>query len=131
MEPYFTQFFKNLWWTFLKKERKETLKNLRKSRKLKYSLRMEETFICCSVTKLCPTLVTPWTEAQQASLSFTIPWSLLKLMSTESVMLSNFSTSATSSENYERTENIFEYFTFFKFCVGKDSINKTNTIGKK
>ena len=32
---------------------------------------------------------TPWTEARQASLSFTISWSLLKLMSIESVMPSN------------------------------------------
>ena len=32
---------------------------------------------------------TPWTAARQASLSFTISWSLLKLMSTESVMPSN------------------------------------------
>ena len=32
---------------------------------------------------------TPWTAALQASLSFTIPWSLLKLMSIESVMPSN------------------------------------------
>ena len=34
-------------------------------------------------------LVTPWTEAHQASLSFTISESLLKLMSIESVMPSN------------------------------------------
>ena len=33
--------------------------------------------------------VTPWTVAHQASLSFTISWSLLKLMSIESVMPSN------------------------------------------
>ena len=33
--------------------------------------------------------MTPRTAAQQASLSFTISWSLLKLMSTESVMPSN------------------------------------------
>ena len=33
--------------------------------------------------------VTPWTAACQASLSFTISWSLLKLMSIESVMPSN------------------------------------------
>ena len=33
--------------------------------------------------------VTPWTAAHQAPLSFTISWSLLKLMSTESVMPSN------------------------------------------
>ena len=34
-------------------------------------------------------LVTPWTAAHQASLSFTVSWSLLKLMSIRSVMLSN------------------------------------------
>ena len=34
-------------------------------------------------------LVTPWTTVCQASLSFTISWSLLKLMSIESVMPSN------------------------------------------
>ena len=34
-------------------------------------------------------LATPWTAAQQASLSFTVSWSLLKLMSIESVMPSN------------------------------------------
>ena len=33
--------------------------------------------------------VTQWTAARQASLSFTISWSLLRLMSIESVMLSN------------------------------------------
>ena len=33
--------------------------------------------------------VTPWTAARQASLFFTISWSLLKLTSTESVMPSN------------------------------------------
>ena len=33
--------------------------------------------------------MTPWTTAHQASLFFTISQSLLKLMSTESVMLSN------------------------------------------
>ena len=44
---------------------------------------------CCSVAKLCPTLCDPWTAASQASLSFTISWSLFKLMSIESVMLSN------------------------------------------
>ena len=46
-------------------------------------------FCCCSVTQLCPTLCNPWTAALQASLSFTISWSLLKLMSIELVMSSN------------------------------------------
>ena len=32
---------------------------------------------------------TPWTAVHQASLSFTISWSLLNFMSSESVMLSN------------------------------------------
>ena len=45
--------------------------------------------ICCSVTQSCPTFVTTWTEPQQASLSITITWSLLKLMSIELVMPSN------------------------------------------
>ena len=45
--------------------------------------------LCCSVTQSCPSLVTPWTSACQVSLSFTISWSLLKLLSIESVMPSN------------------------------------------
>ena len=46
-------------------------------------------FCCCSLTKSCPTFVTPWTAACQASLSFTISWSWLKFMSIYSVMHSN------------------------------------------
>ena len=42
-----------------------------------------------SVTQLCLTLCDPWTAAHQASLSITNSWSLLKLMSIESVMPSN------------------------------------------
>ena len=42
-----------------------------------------------SVTQLCLTLCNPWTAACQASLSITNSWSLLKLMSIESVMPSN------------------------------------------
>ena len=44
---------------------------------------------CCSVTKSCRFLVTSWTVAHQASLSFTISWISLKVMSIELVMLSN------------------------------------------
>ena len=44
---------------------------------------------CCSGAQSCPTPVTPWTTARQASLSFTISQSLLKLMSIESAMPSN------------------------------------------
>ena len=49
-------------------------------------------FPCCgySVAQSCPnSLRPPWTAAHQASLSFTISQSLLKLMSIESVMPSN------------------------------------------
>ena len=45
--------------------------------------------ICCSVTKLVQLCVTPCTSAHQASLSFIISQSLFRLMSTESVILSN------------------------------------------
>ena len=37
-----------------------------------------------------PLFATPWTAVRQASLSITISWSLLKLMSIESVMPSNY-----------------------------------------
>ena len=43
-----------------------------------------------SVTQSCPTLLTPWTAACQASLSITNSQSLLKLMSLMSVMPSNY-----------------------------------------
>ena len=48
-------------------------------------------FPCCcySVTKLCLTLLTPWTDARQASLFFIISQNFLKFMSIESVILSN------------------------------------------
>ena len=42
-----------------------------------------------SLTQSCPTLQPPWTATHQASLSFTISRSLLKLTSVESVMPSN------------------------------------------
>ena len=46
---------------------------------------------CCSVTGLCLTDCNPMDarKACQASMSFTISWNLLKLMSIESVMPSN------------------------------------------
>ena len=44
---------------------------------------------CCSATQSCPTLCDPMDCSTQASLFFTISWSLLKLISIKSVMLSN------------------------------------------
>ena len=57
-------------------------------------------YVASANLRLCSTVVaqllsrvwlfeTPWTAARQASLSFIISWSLLKLMSVESVMPSN------------------------------------------
>ena len=43
----------------------------------------------CSVTQSCPTLVTPWITAHQASLSITNSWSSLRLTSIVSVMPSS------------------------------------------
>ena len=47
---------------------------------------------CCCFQSLSHVqlFATPWTAAHQTSLSFTIAWSLLKFMSIELVMLSNY-----------------------------------------
>ena len=45
---------------------------------------------CCSVAQYCPTLCNLWTAACQPSLSFTISWTLLKLISIELVKPSNY-----------------------------------------
>ena len=47
---------------------------------------MTSAFCCYPVTSCVQFFVTPWTAACQASLSFTVSQSLLKLMSIESVM---------------------------------------------
>ena len=58
-------------------------------------------FFCCLTTVVVQLLShvqlfpTPWTTARQASLSLTIPQSLLKFMSIESVMLLTLSSSVT------------------------------------
>ena len=51
------------------------------------TLKCKLSLFSCSVVS--DSFVIPWTAAHQASLSFTIPQSLLKLMSIESVMPSN------------------------------------------
>ena len=54
------------------------------------SLSPLQTFLWTLLLFSCVRLfATPWTTAHQASLSFTVSWSLLKLMSIESVMPSN------------------------------------------
>ena len=47
-------------------------------------------FRCCSAAKSPQLFETPWIAARQVSLSFTISWSLLKLMSIKLVMPSNY-----------------------------------------
>ena len=49
-------------------------------------------FIVIQLLSHVQLFATPWTAAQQASLSFTISWSLLKPMSIELVMPSNYLT---------------------------------------
>ena len=46
-------------------------------------------FVCFLLLSHVQLFVTPWTVSCQASLSFTVSWSLLKLMSIEIVMPSN------------------------------------------
>ena len=55
--------------------------------------------------------VTPWTAACQASLPFTISWSLLKLMSIESVMPSSHPLSPPSPSAF----NLSQSYGFFKW----------------
>ena len=62
---------------------------------------------------------TPWTAARQASLSFTASWSLLKLMSVDSVMPSKYQMLMPSS-TYLITQIVFFLiiilvFQFLKF----------------
>ena len=55
---------------------------------------------------------TPWTAAHKASLYITNPWSLLKLMYTESVMISNISFSvipfSSSVFNISQHQGLFQ-----------------------
>ena len=52
--------------------------------------RLKTCIICCSTRSPVWFFVTPWTAARQASLASIISWSLLRFMSIESVMLSNY-----------------------------------------
>ena len=59
------------------------------------NLRASHIFVVGSLSRV-HLFATPWTAAHQASLSPTISWSLLKLMSIESVMPSNHPLSSPS-----------------------------------
>ena len=75
-------------WVWMSRERATRLQSQNLGGKLwgGGSLPLDMVMMSLSRVRLC---ATPWTAARQASLSITISWSLLKLMSIESVMPSN------------------------------------------
>ena len=85
---------------------------------IKYKMYINSVQICCSVMS---DSATPWTVAHQASLSFTISWSLLRLTSIELVMPSNL----VQSENAFKLLKVMN--TIFKLvrCL------KTQGLGKE
>ena len=75
---------------------------------------------------------TPWTAARLASLSIINCWSLLKLMSTESVMpsnhliLSSLSPSAFNLSQHQRSFPLSQFFPSGGQSIGSFSINLSN-----
>ena len=55
----------------------------------KFLILMTSNYVVVQPLSCVQLFATPWTAAQQVSLSFTISWNLLKLISIESVMPSN------------------------------------------
>ena len=76
------------WWNIVQWKPRRAEKRIKIIR-LNRSHRIWNTFQFSSVTQLCPTLLTPWTNACQASLSITNSQSLITLMPIKSVMSSN------------------------------------------
>ena len=64
---------------------------------------------------------TPWTTARQASLSFTIPQSLLKLMSIEAVIIINVTTrhrtDSSKTDMLQKSKFIFFFLFYWPSCV--------------
>ena len=79
---------RSVWVCLISSIDKKTVTNLEQLLFPVLSFGLEVLCYCCSVFQSC-LFVTPWTATFQASLSFTISQSLLKLMSIESVMPSN------------------------------------------
>ena len=72
--------FRTLW--FCINDNKHLNKNYASTSKSLIKNYFNNSICCCSLTESCLT-VTPWTVAHQASLPFTVSWSLLKLRSIE------------------------------------------------
>ena len=70
----------------MKKKKSHSVTN---QTKVKAAIWPPTVFVVVQSLSCVPLIVTPWTAARQAPLSFTIFWSLLKPMSIESVMPSN------------------------------------------
>ena len=70
----------------MKKKKSHSITN---QTKVKAAIWPPTVFVVVQSLSCVPLIVTPWTAARQAPLSFTIFWSLLKPMSIESVMPSN------------------------------------------
>ena len=94
--------FKNLWYIYKKpmlnidiyrfryKDEKKKSHSITNQTKVKAAILLSTVFVVVVQSLSCVQLiVTPWTAAHQASLSFTISWSLLKPMSIVAVMPSN------------------------------------------
>ena len=114
---------------FLKKEKKKSSHRHRFSNSSPRSPRLSHS--CCSVAQSWPTLcdtVTPWTAARQASLSFTISQSLLKLTPTESVMPSNHLILRRPLSK-ERSESILQWT--MQRSRGKNRLGKTSDLFKE
>ena len=94
--------FKNLWYIYKKpmlnidiyrfryKDEKKKSHSITNQTKVKAAILLSTVFVVVVQSLSCvQVIVTPWTAAHQASLSFTISRCLLKLVSIESVMPSN------------------------------------------
>ena len=77
------------------------------------------------MTQSCPTLCDPMTAAHQASLSFTISQSLLKLMSIESMMPSN---RLILCRPLLLLPSLFPYTTLFRSITNSHSLYKLMSI---
>ena len=82
-----------------------------------------------SVSQSCLT-ATPWAAARQASLSITNSQSLLKLMSIESVMPSNYllllSSPSPPAFNLSQHQGLFQWVRWPKYCSFSFSISPSN-----
>ena len=79
----------------------------------------------CLVSKSCPTLCDPWSIVRQASLSFSVSWTLLVLMPIEMVMLSNH---LILCHSLLLLPSIFKYNTFCKLCMLYQNSGLSNTV---